>query len=133
MSVDYADLLDMRVTQGLSVQAIAGRLGLSADQAKHLLARHGIKLSPEAARAASSPQGRKRARPNPEQRAWGTGRAMVASELARITPDVPRPRIVGTDLREMINRALASDYPVTVVPPAFADGSCRLTIGAGVG
>lgn len=145
MSVDLKQLAQWRLVDELTIPEIASKLGLTKWQARKLLDTHGIALSGDALKRAhikGTAKGREasaaRARaftPNEAQKAWGTGRYASRIEGAGepVVPPGPRPKIVGTDMNEMIARALAAGYPVTVAPPCHADGSRRLAFGQEVG
>jgi hypothetical protein len=141
VSVDLKQLAQWRLVDELTIPEIASKLGLTTWQARKLLDTNGIALSGDALKRAhvkGTAKGREAARakaPNAAQKAWGTGRYASRIEGAGepVVPPGPRPKIVGTDLAEMIARALAAGYPVTVAPPCHADGSKRLAFGQEVG
>lgn len=133
MTVTRADLLRLRVVEALSVNDIADRLGVSYDQAKHLLSRHAVRL-PHDARLSAARKGkaqRARKAPSEAQKAWASGQ--WASGQADAPPAAPKPRVVGTDTTEMIARALAEGYPVTVLPPLWGRDCKKLWFGQEVG
>jgi DNA-binding transcriptional LysR family regulator len=140
IAVSRDDLVQMRQVDELSNAEIGARLGLPATTVRSLLERHGIKLTPgalERLRTKGQMAGRaaSRRKPNAQQRAWGTGRfaSTLEGAPAPVVPSGPKPVVTGTDMMEMIQRALAAGYPVTVAPTYHADGSKRLTFGQEVG
>lgn len=141
--ITRAQLVQWRVIEELSAAEIGAKLGLTGEQASALLARHAIKLSPDAVQrlsAKGTAKGRaaaadRRKGPSDAQKAWGTGRSPSMWQGAKPAkkPTGDRPKVTGTDMSEMIARALASGYPVTVGAPAHADGCKKLAFGTEVG
>jgi hypothetical protein len=140
IAVSRDELARMRLVDEMSNAEIGARLGLPATTVRGLLERHGIKLTPgalERLRTKGQMAGRAatKRKPNAQQRAWGTGRfaSMIEGAPAPVAPSGPRPVVTGTDMLEMITRALAAGYPVTRAPTYHADGSKRLTFGQEIG
>lgn len=138
--VSRDDLARMRQVEELSAAEIGARIGLAPRTVRGLLERHGIKLTAgalERLRTKGQMAGRAatKRRPNAQQRAWGTGRfaSTVEATTPAVVPPGPKPVVTGTDMMEMIRRALAAGYPVTVAPTYHADGSKRLAFGREVG
>lgn len=139
--IDRDELVQLRVVEELSNAEIGARLGIKGSRVRAMLERHGITLSADAIermKHRGTAKGREssaaaRRKPNAAQQAWNLSSRPAAAARAAAAAAVDRPKITGTDLAEMVARAIASGYPVTVLPTVYADGSVKMFCGKEVG
>lgn len=129
------ELVHLRVVEELSAAEIAERTGLTGSVVRNLLSRNGITLSHDASMRVfrkGALRGKEGRKPTPAQQAWNLSSRPAAAARAAAAAS-GRPKITGTDLTEMVDRAIAAGYPVTVLPTVHADGSVRTFYGKEVG